>query len=207
MADYIVAEDTSDASNNTPPPEVWPPTEPSPPGMLASSVSSNCSNTTHNISPDVPASSILDRLRGYQDYQPDSSPTQHNYIFAQSKFNATDCAPSVSDSIVRIVTNPQEFGLRQDSLSLICIRRRLHSLVDGSTNICITGNLSILLSVKDIPPMSIMVAASGKASLDDCCTKQGYLPLTLPDPGQNYYPPPGSPCIQQCIHIVDTDWI
>jgi hypothetical protein len=53
--------------------------------------------------------------------------------------------------------------------------------MDGSTNICITGDLSILLGIQDIPPMPFTVAISGKASLDDSCTKRGYLPLALPN--------------------------
>jgi hypothetical protein len=53
--------------------------------------------------------------------------------------------------------------------------------MDGGAYICITGDLSLLLDLVDIPPMPITVAISGEVSLDDCCTKRGYLPLTLPD--------------------------
>ncbi len=52
--------------------------------------------------------------------------------------------------------------------------------MDAGANICLTGDLSILADVVDIPPLPIMVALNGNgSSLDDCCTKKGYIPLTL----------------------------
>jgi hypothetical protein len=54
--------------------------------------------------------------------------------------------------------------------------------MDGGANICLTGDLSILVGVVDIPPMPITVATAGSnPTLDDSCTKRGFLPLTLPD--------------------------
>jgi hypothetical protein len=46
-------------------------------------------------------------------------------------------------------------------------------LIDGGTNICVTGDLSTLVNVEEIPPMPISVAIAGDAiSSDDCCTKR-----------------------------------
>ena len=55
-------------------------------------------------------------------------------------------------------------------------------LIDGGANICVTGDLSTLVNVEEIPPMPILVAIAGdNISSDDCCTKRGYTPLTLDD--------------------------
>jgi hypothetical protein len=63
------------------------------------------------------------------------------------------------------------------------------SLMDGGTNICITGILGLLVDVISIPPSPILVAnTSGSLLLDDCCTKWGLVPLTLSD-GSVYYQP------------------
>jgi hypothetical protein len=54
--------------------------------------------------------------------------------------------------------------------------------MDSGANISITGDLSSLVNVVNIPPMPITVAVTGAAALDDdCCTKRGYTPLTLKD--------------------------
>jgi hypothetical protein len=54
--------------------------------------------------------------------------------------------------------------------------------MDAGVNICLTGDLSILADAVDIPPLPITVALDGNgSSLDDCCTKKGYIPLTLSD--------------------------
>ncbi len=56
------------------------------------------------------------------------------------------------------------------------------SHMDAGTKICLTGDLSILADVVGIPLLPIMVALNGNgSSLDDCCTKKGYIPLTLSD--------------------------
>jgi hypothetical protein len=52
--------------------------------------------------------------------------------------------------------------------------------MDGGANICVTGNLSSLVGIVDIPPMPITVALAGEdTSMDNCCTKRGYHPLIL----------------------------
>jgi hypothetical protein len=55
-------------------------------------------------------------------------------------------------------------------------------MMDGGTNICVTGILGLLVDVSTIPPLSTLVATkSNQLSLNDCCTKCGYLPLMLDD--------------------------
>ncbi len=54
--------------------------------------------------------------------------------------------------------------------------------MDAGANICLTGDLSILANAVDIPPLPITAALNENgSSLDDCCTKKGYIPLTLSD--------------------------
>ena len=60
-------------------------------------------------------------------------------------------------------------------------------MVDGSSNVCITGDLGILLNVIDIDPIAILVAVNGGlSSMDDCITKRGLLLLTLADRSTYY---------------------
>ncbi len=59
-------------------------------------------------------------------------------------------------------------------------------MVNGRSNVCITGELGLMLDVVDINPIAISVALKGApASMDDCTTKCGLLPLTLSD--NTYY--------------------
>ena len=54
--------------------------------------------------------------------------------------------------------------------------------MDGGANICLTGDLSILVDVVNIPPLPITVALNGEGvTYDDFCTKQGFILLTLMD--------------------------
>jgi hypothetical protein len=72
-------------------------------------------------------------------------------------------------------------------------------MVDGGSNVCITGNLGVLLDVKDIAPIQISVMLkNASASFDDCITKRGLLLLTLTD-GSCYY----QPCYF-CAGLVET---
>ena len=90
--------------------------------------------------------------------------------------------PSIMDSITRVVGSPRVFGLKNDSSSYVQVRRTSTSLVDAGANICLTGDLNLLVDVVEIPPLPISVAVQGDSpSLDDCCTKRGYLPLQLSD--------------------------
>jgi hypothetical protein len=118
---------------------------------------------------------------------------------AQSSFNEEPNMPSISDSVIQITDRPRVFGLRSDSRSSARIRRWLQSLMDGGANICVTGDLNRLVNIIDIPPMLITVATSGDGnSLNDCCTKRGYIPLTLED-GTIYW----QPCFY-CANITET---
>jgi hypothetical protein len=83
-------------------------------------------------------------------------------------------------SVIRVVVTPRVFGIKDDCCS--SVRVNDWSLMDDGTNICLTGNLDILADAVDIPPLPITVALNGSGSLvDDCCTKQGYIPLALSD--------------------------
>ncbi len=71
--------------------------------------------------------------------------------------------------------------------------------MDGGANICITGILGLLVDVGSITPIPISIAAtSGSIFIDNCCTKQGLIPLTLSD-GSIYY----QPCYY-CENAVET---
>ncbi len=55
-------------------------------------------------------------------------------------------------------------------------------MVDGGSNVCITGDLQCLVNIVNIPPIPITVVLEGGPwMLDDYITKQGLLSLTLPD--------------------------
>jgi hypothetical protein len=61
------------------------------------------------------------------------------------------------------------------------------NMINGSSNVCVTGSLNILLDVEDITPIDILVALYGTPSyMDDRIMKHGLLPLTLLD-GTIYY--------------------
>jgi hypothetical protein len=90
--------------------------------------------------------------------------------------------PSVMDSVKRVMGSPRVFGLRRNSSSYVQVRKTLDTLIDGGANICLTGDLNLLVDVVEIAPLPISLAVTGDNSkLDDSCTQQGYLPLTLLD--------------------------
>ncbi len=102
--------------------------------------------------------------------------------------------PSTMDSVTRVITNPRMCGLNGDSRSRVWTTptstgQRFSSMVDGGSNICLTGTLSLLVDTISIPPMPISVAVEGAgASIADCCTKRGLLPLQLTDGGVYFQP-------------------
>jgi hypothetical protein len=98
---------------------------------------------------------------------------------AQLEFNSKSNYFPTCNLIIHIITQPCIFGLRTDSRSTVTAKK----LMDGGTNICITGDLLSLVGVTDIPPMAITVAILGNTtvSLDDYCTKRSYTPLSLED--------------------------
>ena len=72
-------------------------------------------------------------------------------------------------------------------------------MVDGGSNVCVTGDRGLLLDVIDVEPFAISVALEGApSSYDNCITKQGLLPLTLTD-GTTYY----QTCFY-CANMVET---
>jgi hypothetical protein len=76
-----------------------------------------------------------------------------------------------------------------DSTIKVIPMENLCPLIDGGSNICVTGDPQLLLDSVDIPPIAISVALDGTpSSLDDTITKRGLLPLTLSD-GTTYYQP------------------
>ncbi len=84
------------------------------------------------------------------------------------------------DSITRVIGSPRLFGFWHDSSSYVRVWKTSTSLLDTGANICLTGNLKLLVDVVEIPPLPISVAITGDApSLDDCCTCRGYHPLQL----------------------------
>jgi hypothetical protein len=88
--------------------------------------------------------------------------------------------PLPSASVFWVVVTPWVFGIKGNSRSTIQIKSTDWSLMDAGTNICLMGDLSILADAVDIPPLPITVALNGNStSLDDCCPKKDYIPLTL----------------------------
>ena len=72
-------------------------------------------------------------------------------------------------------------------MKILCITDSGGKLIDGGSNVCVTGDLTVLLDVTAIAPIAISVALDGTStSLDDKITKRGLLPLTLSD-GTIYY--------------------
>jgi hypothetical protein len=75
----------------------------------------------------------------------------------------------------------------------------MNRMIDGGSNVCVTGNLGSLLNVNDIKPITILVALKGAPeSYDDCITKRGLLPLSLSN-GMTYY----QACFY-CANLVET---
>ncbi len=66
-------------------------------------------------------------------------------------------------------------------------QNKSNCIVDGGSNVCVTGDLGILLDVIDINPVAISVALDGgPLSLDVCITKWGLQLLTLAN-GSTYH--------------------
>jgi hypothetical protein len=73
------------------------------------------------------------------------------------------------------------------SVKILRVSDTAGTLIDGGSNICVTGDLNTLLDVTNITPNDISVALDGvPSSVDDKITKRGLLPLTLSD-GTTYY--------------------
>ena len=110
--------------------------------------------------------------------------------------------PSILDSVTHVVRSPRVCGITSDELTSVKILQLTDTagtLIDGGSNVCVTGNLHTLLDVTDITPVSISVALDGvPSSVDDKITKRGLLPITLSD-GTTYY----QTCFY-CANMVET---
>jgi hypothetical protein len=72
-------------------------------------------------------------------------------------------------------------------------------LINGGSNVCVTGKLHHMVDIVDIEPVAILVALEGApSSFNDCITRRGLLPLTLFN-GTTYY----QPCLY-CANMVKT---
>jgi hypothetical protein len=102
--------------------------------------------------------------------------------------------PSTMDSVTHVITTPCVCGLNGDARSRVqrvstSTGQRFSSMIDGGANICLTGTLSLLVDTISIPPMPNSVAVEGAgASIADCCTKRGLLPLQLTEGGVYFQP-------------------
>ncbi len=100
--------------------------------------------------------------------------------------------PLMHESVKRVVGLMRMCGLTPESdvcVWLTCDPGNTPKLMDGGTIVCITGVLDLLVDVESIAPLPISVAmVGGSVSNDDCCTKQGLLPLTLDDSSIYYQP-------------------
>jgi hypothetical protein len=107
-----------------------------------------------------------------------------------------------TDSVTRVVCSPRVCGVHSDMHSAITINGEFGSgtkMVDGGSNVCVTGTIGSLVDVEDINPITILVALDGAAtSYDDCITKKGLLPITLSD-STSYYQPSF-----YCANMVET---
>jgi hypothetical protein len=139
---------------------------------------------------DYPSGSIIHHL--IQDQVQPPSPSNpfdfplslRSSAIKQCSFAELPTPPSVFDSVVWVFGCAQVLGLHLDSQSTIQICKSDTSLllIDEGTNICITGDLSTLVRVANIPPLAITVTIKdSKTSVNDCCMKQGLLPLTILD--------------------------
>ena len=83
--------------------------------------------------------------------------------------------PSILDSVTHVVCSPRVCGITSDELTSVKILRLTDTagtLIDGGSNVCVTGDLHTLLDVTDITPVSISVALDGvPSSVDDKITK------------------------------------
>jgi hypothetical protein len=109
--------------------------------------------------------------------------------------------PLLLDSVTHVVCSPRVCSIQGDRfyVRINGLAPKSAKMVDGGSNVCITGDLGLLLDVVDINPFAISVALKGApSSYDDCITKQGLLPLTLAD-GTTYY----QTCFY-CTNMVET---
>ncbi len=127
------------------------------------------------------------------------SPTR--YIQWQGNPTGSTPPPTLLNSVTLVIGSPHVCGIHGTNATLVTITPTGNScpLIDGGSNICITGDLHLLVDLVDIPPVAISVALDGPPLLfDDTITKRGLLPLTLSN-GTTYY----QPCYY-CANMVET---
>jgi hypothetical protein len=172
----------------TMPPAVLPPAEPPPPPSIDTTFSPGSFFNVNSRMPS-PCSVTID-LR-----------TEQKLNSALAKLPQW---ASISNIISHVVCTPRTCGIHSDLVSNVHIFQVLatnksNCMVDGGSNVCVTGDLGILLNVIDINLVAILVALDrGPPSLGDCITKWGLLPLTLAN-GPTYY----QMCFY-CTNIVGT---
>ncbi len=126
---------------------------------------------------------------------PDAASSDHT----DGESNEASISLGAFRTIVRIAAQPRVFGIHLDSASSVRVRKLRKLLIDGGANICITGDLTSLVGVVDIPPMPITVAlAESAVTTDNCCTKRGFIPLVCTD-GSVYW----QICFY-CANVVET---
>ncbi len=110
-------------------------------------------------------------------------------------------SPTLIASVTYVSASPRMCGLTSADTSLVRLVPPDNSclLIDGGSNICVTGDANLLVDSVDIPPVTISVALEGgPSSFDDTITKRGLLPLTVLD-GTMYF----QPCYY-CANMVET---
>ncbi len=188
------------ALNPVSPPEAHP--DPHPPPEPPPVTSAIDSHTHHTVAPlPCPPGSILEHITG-QASQP-SIIVDLSYN-ADTQTSATDIAPliSIPNSVTDVMCTPRVCGLRgnaKSSVTICAVKSGHDRMVDGGSNVCVTGDIGSLLDVIDINPIPILVAIEGSASSsDNRITKQGVLPLSLSD-GTTYFQ-----MCYYCANMVET---
>ena len=156
-------------------PEVLPPPEPPP--------------VAH-----FPPSSLADAV-----IHPPILPIQ--YVGYLDTSNCSGLFASIHDCVTHISRTPRVCSLNGDSMSLVTSSPAgsTFPLINGGSNICITGDFNLLVNLVEILLVAISVALDGSpSSVDDTITKRGLLPLTLSN-GTTYY----QPCYY-CTNLVET---
>ena len=149
---------------------------------------------------------------------PTSTYARDDLEHLQDNFTDASITPQAFSTIIRIATQPRVFGIHSDSGLSVRVRKLL---MDGGVNICLTGDLSSLVGIVDIPPMPITVAVSGSdTTANDCCTKHGFIPLVCTDGSvywqlcfyfllcqrcRNHYFPTGDPGFERRFSLLDTN--
>ncbi len=106
------------------------------------------------------------------------------------------------DCVTHVVCTPRVCGLHagdKSSITICRVNTSNNRMVNGGSNVCVTGDLSSLVDVVDIDPIPILVALEGSSSsYNNCLTKRGFLPLSLSN-GTSYFQ-----MCYYCANLVET---